>query len=205
MTKFYFVRHCESEMNVRPDLVGGRSNHAPATERGVHQARLLGEYLQNTGLVPDLIFSSGAVRTNTTARVALETAGISQQIIEDTRLQELSQGNYEGADRSLAYTLANRRAYRIDDIDGKFPGGESIRDVQLRTRHFIDDMHQRHPDATILLFGHGLAIRALVGELLGLDKQTLLKLETDNVSMTLIETTAGEHTVHFVGKAVIST
>lgn len=203
MTEFLFFRHCETEMNTMQHLVGGRSNHTPPTARGKRQAVLLGDYLRSANIAPAAVFSSGAVRTDTTAALALERAGIAQPVIRDERLLELSQGEYEGLPRELVYTPENLARYNLAALSGKLPTGESILDVQQRKRAFLEETHERYPDGTVLVFGHGLAIRALAGEIRGYTKQQILAEETDNVSLTAIDVTDHIPTVRFVGKTVV--
>ncbi len=204
MTEFYFFRHCETEMNAQPHLIGGQSNHTPPTERGKAQARLLGDYLVEEGIVPDAVFSSGAVRTNFTARTALETAGIPLEIRVDDRLLEMGHGDYEGRIRDEVYTPENLLKYRIAELDGKLPGGHSVLDVQLRKRAFLDEAHGEFPAGIVFVFGHGLAIRSLAGHIKNQTKAEILAETTDNVSLTRIDVIDGQPQVLFVGKDVIA-
>ena len=129
MTHFYFVRHCETELNTQLHIVGGQSNHTPPTERGRTQARAFGHYLQRENILPDIVVSSGAVRTHATAQLALEVANIDLPIEINERLLEVSQGIFEGQPRTQVYTPENLLNYHIDTMHGKFPGGESILDT----------------------------------------------------------------------------
>lgn len=204
MTELLIVRHCESAMNCQPDLVGGRSNHTPASERGEHQAELIGRYLRSIGLRPDAVYGSGAVRTNSTAHIALSAAELSIPVIIDQDLLELSQGDYEGKLRSDVYTPEMVAMHNLVDIGGKLPGAESIRDVQMRELRFLERASEAYPDGTILVFGHGLAIRALTGLIQNQTKQEILDTVTDNVSLTSISVNNGQASVNYVGKNVIS-
>ncbi len=203
MTEFLFVRHAEAVTNTQPDLVGGQNNMTPLTERGRQQAALFGEYLRSNAIVPDVVFSSGAVRADTTAAIALSQAGIELPLLHDDRLQEMAQGRYEGAPRAHAYSPENLEKYAIATMDGKLPGGESMREVQQRMATFLAETSQVHPQERVLVFGHGLAIRALAGALRGFTKHAILAEQTDNVSLTLIEARDPAPVVHFVGKNVI--
>ena len=204
MTEFLFVRHGETEMNTLPHLVGGQSYHTPLTEQGVQQAEDFGRYYSfNSALrSPDVIFSSGAVRTNDTARHALAAMGLElPPIIEDERLLEMSQGDYEGSLRDDVYTLENIERYNLNALDGKLPGGESILDVQHRKLEWLHDTYDQYPEHTVMVFGHGLAIRSLAGAVLGYDKQQILReLETPNLSLTVIDVVDHTPNVRFVGK-----
>lgn len=203
MTNFYFIRHCESESNTQSHLIGGRSNRSPVTERGRLQATQLGDYLTSHDAVFDLAFSSGAVRTNTTAKIALAHLQPVPPLSVDTRLLELSQGEFEGTRRDTVYTPSAVEHYKLSTLYGKFPGGESIHDAQTRMQSFISEKHQAHDGKTIAVFSHGLAIRALCGLIENLNKQQILALETANVSVTHIQFIDDSPVVHYVGKRVI--
>ena len=75
MTRITFARHAESELNLTPEFIVGRSNHARLTERGLYQASLLGAYFRENGIVFDAIYSSGAVRADQTAQGVIDAAG----------------------------------------------------------------------------------------------------------------------------------
>ena len=67
----------------------------------------------------------------------------------------------------------------------------------------MSETHDTHPGKLILVFGHGLAIRALVGSVLGLSKREILDLTTDNLSLTHLKAEDNKLIVHSVGKNVI--
>ena len=69
------IRHAESVANTQLHVIGGRSNHSPLTAAGEQQAVELGEKLKAVGYSPDVIYSSPAVRTLETARIALAVTG----------------------------------------------------------------------------------------------------------------------------------
>ena len=208
MTEFLFIRHGETEMNTRPDLIGGRSNHTPLTERGKKQAAKVGEYLLFSSAYgkPAAIYSSPAIRAVSTGLIVCAEAGLDAlPIVQDERLLEISQGMFEGMPRDGVYNEENRIRYHLDELDGKLPTGESVLDAQIRKRSFLDETHERHPDGLVIVFGHGLAIRSLAGQIQQLEKPAIVHgLKTNNVSLTRIDVVDHIPTVHFVGKTVIT-
>lgn len=189
-------------MNQRPELVGGRSNHAPLSEQGSREAIAAGLWLRREGIRPVRALSSGAVRADMTGSLALDAAGLRLPLERDQRLQEMSQGQFEGKPRVNIYTPEMVARLERAGLSGSLPGGESILDVQLRMLELLDELH-RDTDGVVLIFGHGLAIRALAGKIDALTKAQILQLETDNVSATRIDSTNGSHSVAYVGKNVI--
>lgn len=204
MTDLFFLRHAEATTNLHLDRISGRSSEAPLTTRGIEQAALLGRHLVRSSAVIDAVYSSNAVRTRRTASLALAEAKLAHDIVVDERIHEVSQGQFEGQSRAHIYTPSAIALHQINELDGALPGAESIQAAGVRMMDFVDEIHQLYPDGTLLVFSHGLAIRTLVGTILGYTKQQILEMKTSNVSVTHISVNAGRPTVHYVGKKVIS-
>ncbi|MCA9338461.1 histidine phosphatase family protein [Candidatus Saccharibacteria bacterium] len=196
MTKFYYVRHGESQLNIQPDIIGGRSNHVELTERGVRQAQAFGRWLSRSYMRPDHIVSSPAVRTMQTLRHSIGDVAFTT----DDRLQELDQGVKTGAPRVETYNPAVRQIINEQQLDFKFDQGESIQDVMNRNMEYVDEKSAESPDDTFLIFGHGFAIRSLVGAINNLNHDEIVfGLKTPNTSLTLVETDGPHRRVKFVG------
>jgi broad specificity phosphatase PhoE len=204
MTRIYFFRHAESEMNTHADVIGGRSNHTPLSEKGVRQAKALGQWLPNSSIRPDVIYVSPAVRTIQTADHSLSEANWKRPHFRDPRIQELAQGVMEGVPRAIAYDEPTRAQIAKEEFDFKFEDGESIAEVMQRMMDFVTDIVAAHPGKTVLVYGHGFSIRALAGAIDALPHDDVVfGLTTPNVSLTLIESGDDGLKVHYVGKRVI--
>lgn len=178
------IRHGESEMNTRSDLVGGFSPHTPLTATGEAQARALGAHLAREGIAIDLAYTSTAVRARETARIALAAIGHGEPRI-DLRLAELGQGVWEGRLRVECYTEAVRAQIEAQGKHFKLEGGESMAEVGARMQAWHRDAMDERA-TTIAMFGHGLAIRCLLGELFGWDRATTYGTVTPNTSISTI-------------------
>ena len=66
-TEVYVISEGESEMNLRPDLVGGRCPGAALTANGKRQARALAVFLKSQGVRFNAVFSSPLDRARSTA------------------------------------------------------------------------------------------------------------------------------------------
>lgn len=204
MTEIYLVRHGEAEHNLREaGFIGGRSHDARLTADGEEQARRFGRYLREIGLRPAQIWTSGAVRTNQTAELSLVAAGINPIWRKDERFHEVSQGEFEGKPREDVYTDEVIEQLQRDGLDGKLPGGESLADAQRRMYQAMMEIHESQPDEPVLIYSHGLAIRALAGKLVAADKPTILAMETSNLSVTTIDVVNGLMRLREIGKNVI--
>lgn len=204
MPRLYTVRHGESEMNLRADVIGGRSNHVELTEKGIRQAKAFGQWLADSPIRPDIVYFSPAVRTIQTMNFALEAAEIDVECIVDDRLQELSQGVKEGADRKATYTDEVVAQIKKELLDFKFDEGESIAMVMERMMDFAHDITAKHPQKTIMVFGHGFAIRALAGAIQKLSHQDIVhKLETPNLSLSTFDLAPNHYSVRSFCRRVI--
>ena len=62
------LRHAKSDW----DASYGGDHERPLAQRGIKAARKVGRFLRDRSLVPDLIFTSSAVRAHTTVQIACE-------------------------------------------------------------------------------------------------------------------------------------
>lgn len=149
--KMYIIRHGQTPWNARKCLQG-RSD-VDLNENGIYLAELTGKALRDVTF--DMAFTSPLIRAKHTAQCIL--AGREVPIIEDERLIEISFGIYEGC----CYAEENRQVPQ-QWIENFFhapqdyvaaPGGESLDDVEKRTRDFMEDICSRKElqDKTILV------------------------------------------------------
>ena len=163
--KMYIIRHGQTPWNARKCLQG-RSD-VDLNENGIYLAELTGKALRDVTF--DMAFTSPLIRAKHTAQCIL--AGREVPIIEDERLIEISFGIYEGC----CYAEENRQVPQ-QWIENFFhapqdyvaaPGGESLDDVEKRTRDFMEDICRRKElqDKTILVSTHGCALRGLLNSI----------------------------------------
>ena len=163
--KMYIIRHGQTPWNARKCLQG-RSD-VDLNENGIYLAELTGKALRDVTF--DMAFTCPLIRAKHTAQCIL--AGREVPIIEDERLIEISFGIYEGC----CYAEENRQVPQ-QWIENFFhapqdyvaaPGGESLDDVEKRTRDFMEDICSRKElqDKTILVSTHGCALRGLLNSI----------------------------------------
>ena len=161
--KMYIIRHGQTPWNARKCLQG----RSDVDLNGIYLAELTGKALRDVTF--DMAFTSPLIRAKHTAQCIL--AGRKVPIIEDERLIEISFGIYEGC----CYAEENRQVPQ-QWIENFFhapqdyvaaPGGESLDDVEKRTRNFMEDICSRKElqDKTILVSTHGCALRGLLNSI----------------------------------------
>jgi len=163
-TTLYFVRHGETDYNLRRIMQGRRIN-GPLNNTGRRQARALARRFADTPF--DAIYASSLRR-------AEETAAIIAAHHPDTpfhtldALQEMSWGVYEGqpaqqvADAFDAITAS----WQEGRFEERVEGGESILEVQQRALEAMDHILSHHAGEQVLVVTHGRFLRVLLATLL---------------------------------------
>jgi broad specificity phosphatase PhoE len=152
----YLARHGETAWTITRRHTG--RTDLPLTERGVRNARSLGERLE--GAEFSHVFTSPLQRAHYTC----ELAGFKDVAVVEPDLVEWDYGDYEGL--TTAEIVKKRPAWNIFD-DG-CPGGESIADVTARADRVIRKLRALD-GGDILLFSSSHILRVLTGRWLGLD------------------------------------
>lgn len=109
-------------------------------ELGKEQAIKLGE--TNKDRFFDIMFTSDLVRAIDSSNLAFP----SYEKIIDTRLRECNYGDYDGESKELV-------VYE-EHIENPFPNGESLKDVELRIREFLEEVKKEYPGKTIGIVAH---------------------------------------------------
>ncbi len=158
MTQCCLVRHGQTEWNVK-GIYSGQSD-IDLTETGRAQAAALGEKLR--GQPFSAIYASDLIRARETAEII--AAEFNLPVQTDSRLREIHQGEWEGLHVD---EIQSRYAdlWQEKDADPALfrpPGGETIHEVSERVFAAVDEIVARHPDSTVLIVSHGLAIATLI-------------------------------------------
>jgi 2,3-bisphosphoglycerate-dependent phosphoglycerate mutase len=186
------LRHGNSEWNQKNLFTGWVD--VGLTEQGVGEAKRAGELLAESGLTPDVVYTSRLVRAIETANYALTVAGrLWIDVKRSWRLNERHYGALQGKDK--AQTLAEygpeqfqtwRRSYdvppppladddeysqvhdpRYAELGDAVPRTECLKDVveRLLPYWFSDIAVDLAAGKTVLVTAHGNSLRALVKHL----------------------------------------
>jgi broad specificity phosphatase PhoE len=191
------VRHGESSGNVARDAaelaglatidITERDMDVPLSTAGREQAAALGRWLVDQGRQrPTVAVASPYVRAQQTARIALDTAGLTNlDLVVDERLREREFGVLDrltklGIEERFPEEAEARR--RVGKFYHRPPGGESWCDVALRVRSAVDSLTREHGGERLLLVAHQVVIlmfryvldRMSEEEILAIDRETQL-------------------------------
>jgi 2,3-bisphosphoglycerate-dependent phosphoglycerate mutase len=197
------LRHGNSDWNQKNLFTGWVD--VRLSDQGVGEAKRAGELLAESGVLPDVLYTSVLSRAIQTANLALDTADrLWIPVKRSWRLNERHYGALQGKDK--AQTLAEygpeqfqtwRRSFdvppppiaddneysqindvRYADIDGAIPATECLKDVIDRMIPYweSDITKDLASGKTVLVTAHGNSLRALVKHLDGISDDEIAEL-----------------------------
>ena len=202
MLDLYLIRHAESRLNTEPHIIGGQAKQDGLSERGMVQARLLGERLKKEGARFDAISASTAFRTQETCQIACHAMARSvSDLVTSDDLLEISQGEFEGRQYQDVYTAERLALIDKDPWNYKAPRGESHAEVYARMMRHVQEKYitdPKHKDGCCAIWGHGMAIKCFVAGVLKSDPHYTYIMEVDNTGITQLRySERGWHLVRF--------
>lgn len=156
----YIMRHGKTEWNALHKLQG--RTDIPLNDEGKLMARQACEKYKELNI--DVCYCSPLVRAVETAQIVLKNRKI--PIIEDKRLCEMSFGEYEGIENSLAIpdcpinVIFNQPEKYIESVGGS----ETFEQLFARTGSFLKEVVEPQVQAgkDILIVGHGAMNSAII-------------------------------------------
>lgn len=177
-TIIYAFRHTESRHNRENRFTG--TIDTELTEDGIRQMEEIAESFRDIPI--DIAFTSPLHRTKECLRILLEHHP-ETDIIEDERLRERDYGELAGLNKD-EYAKKYPDLFPIyhRSYETPPPGGESLRDVELRVNGFIEDMMKiirRKRPKTVVIATHGNSIRPIRKHFEKLTPEEMISIETD--------------------------
>lgn len=151
-------------------------------DEGRAQAAALAERLAVVPLAA--IYSSPLERTLETAQPLAKARGLTVQVRDG--LGEARCGDWTG--RTLK-ELKNEELWPVIQLypsGARFPGGESLREVQARMVAELDAIRDSHPDQTVAVVSHSDPIRLAVAHYAGLALDLFQRLTISPASVTAL-------------------
>jgi len=160
------IRHAQAEHNQRYCRVMGRAMDSPLTDLGICQAQKLARDIKEEYPALPVIYASSALRCQQTAQYLAQLYP-GAVVRSDDRLLELDQGTF--SNRLKVRALAPRFIWRLiaRRWEFSFDRGETFATVAQRMLACVRGLNHRYPNQTIIVIGHGLAIRCLWARLHG--------------------------------------
>jgi broad specificity phosphatase PhoE len=177
------IRHGETDWNIEGRYQGQAD--PPLNSKGIEQAQVLSQELSRSSI--DIIYTSPLTRTRETADIVAGNLGV--QIIDEPRLMEIHQGDWQTRLRSeieelYPYLFA---AWETTPWDVSPPGGENLLDVQKRVYDAVDNIVSREPGRKIGLVTHRIPIALIKVRYQGMDPEIVRTLHLPNAYWEEIE------------------
>ena len=184
--KLYFVRHGETEWNVKKKIQG--KTDIPLNENGIRQAKELACQLVEEDISVKHVYHSPQLRAAETARIAAEA--LHATCIPLDGLVEMNLGSWEGSNWRVIEreNSPEYQEWRKDRRYVRTPGGsECYNDVVKRTLDAMEYIMKRE-NGDVLIVTHSAIIMALRCYIAGLPFDEMVrKFKTRNAEVVMIE------------------
>ncbi len=183
MSRLLLVRHGETSWNSE-GRVQGHTN-IPLGGKGLRQAERLRQRLAEVDI--EVAYTSDLDRAIETAQPILKGRPIPLSPVQE--LRELCYGEWEG--RTYQDIQAKdpqgyaRQMARSPDFAP--PQGESLEQLMHRVGGFISGLRQSHPEETVLIVGHGGALKAALISLLSLPLEAFSRFYFAPASLSIVD------------------
>ena len=176
MSKFFLIRHGETQHNVEEGVTG--QTDIPLNRNGKSQAEKLADRLEKEDF--DIAYSSDLERTYETTKIVARKQDLS--VKKSKKLREMDFGVFEGQHKSEF-----RKAVDNSDVDNHFftpEGGESSYEAGERFLNKLEEIKDLHKDQKILVGGHSVVMKSVLMNILDLTGEYYRKLNLGNTSIT---------------------
>lgn len=180
--KLVLIRHSESEWNATGKWTGITDVHL--SEKGFHDAGLLGKALESTGVVIDKAYCSQQIRTLETLEGVLDASSQLDVPIERSEaINERDYGDYTGKNKWEVRDMVGEEKFSKirRGWEEPIPNGETLKQVYERALPFYKDiiLPQIKDGKNILLVAHGNSLRCVKKYLESVSDQDIENLEME--------------------------
>ena len=181
MTQVLFlIRHARAEY--APGRLYGWTPGVHLAADGVEDAKRLAARLEPVRF--RAVYSSPLDRCIETAEAIAAGRGLDVQTTED--IGEVHYGSWQGRTfRSLMRTKL-WRTVQMTPSQARFPGGESLRDMQQRAVNAVEEIRDRHRKGAIAVVSHADVLSAVVAHYLGMHLDLFQRLVITPASATVL-------------------
>jgi 2,3-bisphosphoglycerate-dependent phosphoglycerate mutase len=159
MAKIFVFRHGQTEDNKTHTFSGFRQSDL--TEEGIEETKKIGEQLKNEKVTK--AYQSNLIRSAHTLQLVLNGYHQGVEVITDPRIKERDYGNLTGKNKDdIGREFPDQYLLWHRSYDVPPPGGESIKDVEVRVLSFLNDiLPTLKPDDVVFISASGNSIRPI--------------------------------------------
>lgn len=185
MSRLFLVRHGDTKLNSAERYWGQTDVELSAA--GLNQAEKLSKRLATEKI--DAVYSSDLERALITART-IASRHHRLDVVTCAELREVNFGQIEGLNFSEVSRLHPEVAelWATGNATLKYPGGESLEELNNRVGKFLVRLKKHPPEATVLIAAHSGVLRILICQLLGIGPQFMRQFRLDLASLSILDT-----------------
>jgi len=184
LARLLMARHGNTEGNSELRF-WGQTDIALSTA-GVRQAERLAHRLATEPI--DAAYTSNLSRAVRTAEIIASRHMLTISVCPE--LGEINFGQLEGLTFDEISKQHPEQAKMLSDraLPPRFPGGESLAQLNERVNTFLSRLPQHPADQTILIVAHSGVLRLLICNLMGIDLRHWRQIRIDLASLSILET-----------------
>lgn len=173
MVRIYLARHGQNEDNVRGILNGHRDE--PLTDLGIEQAKLTAQFIADSGLEFQQIYTSPLSRAQVTAETIVTTLAVAEPVVLPD-LVERDFGIMTGKSVTQIKELCAPDIIATETVTYFLnpDGAETFPDLIDRGQRVIEEIRTAHHDGAVLLVTHGDIGKMIYAAYYGLDWRDVL-------------------------------
>ncbi|WP_151524273.1 histidine phosphatase family protein [Serinicoccus kebangsaanensis] len=155
--RILLIRHAEATYEAPVTTGSGGTLSA----RGRQQAREAASHLQQERVVH--VYSSMLARAVQTSELVAQRLGV--EVTAREGLEEFDPGVHLGSPHDSGWAGATMQAWAAGDLDARWEGGESAREIATRVTVVLEEVADLHRGETVVVVAHGGAILATLASL----------------------------------------
>jgi len=182
MRKIYFVRHGQTDANVKKQYCG--QTDVDLNRKGLKDAVSIAKVLKSASI--DAIISSDMKRTIKTAELINQYHQLKIELMPEFR--EINFGRFENLTfEEIGRKYPEEKEKMIQEkINYNFLEGESLTQLHLRVTKAFNKLLEEKTDENLLIVSHGGVIRMILTEILSGDLNNYWSIEVDNTRISTI-------------------
>jgi probable phosphoglycerate mutase len=180
-TRVVLVRHGVTAQT--GPLLSGRLPGIDLSEKGVEQAEHAAARLAS--LAVTTVYASPIERTTQTAQCIAARFGLPVIALEG--VIEADYGDWTGGKIADLAKTDEWKVVQVAPSRARFPGGESIREMQARVVGALDAVVAQHPHETIVVVSHADPIKSAIAHYAGTHLDLFQRVFVSPASITVLE------------------
>jgi probable phosphoglycerate mutase len=164
-------------------LLSGRKPGIPLSDEGIAQAEAAATRLAKLAIAA--VYASPIERTTQTAQYI--AARLDLPVVPLDGALEADYGEWTGGAIAELAKTDEWKVVQVAPSRARFPGGESIREMQARIVSAIDTLVAQHPYETVVVVSHADPIKSAIAHYTGMHLDLFQRLHVSPASVTVLD------------------